>query len=60
MILNNDLVRGAAEAARYIGLTQRQVYHMAEKGHLPVIRKGKTLFFRKSELDTAFSSNEGR
>nr|WP_246605093.1 helix-turn-helix domain-containing protein [Aquisediminimonas sediminicola] len=43
-------------AAEYTGLTERQIYHMAEDGRLPVIRKGKRLFFRKSELEAAFRS----
>ncbi|UUL84303.1 hypothetical protein [Sphingomonas qomolangmaensis] len=29
---------------------------MVEGGHLPVIRKGRKLFFRKSELEQAFRS----
>lgn len=56
-MLNTDLIAGAKGAGRYIGLTDKAVYHMVEKGHLPVIRKGKRLFFRKSELDAAFRSD---
>lgn len=55
-MLNNDLLSGAKAAAAYIGETPRAVYHMAERGHLPVIRKGRKLYFRKSELERAFSS----
>lgn len=55
-MLQNDLVAGARGAAAYIGLTERQIYHMVEGGHLPVIRKGRKLFFRKSELEAAFRS----
>ena len=55
-MLSNDLLSGAKAAAIYIGETQRAVYHMAEKGLLPCIRKGRKLYFRKSELERAFSS----
>lgn len=55
-MLANDLLLGAKAAAEYIGETPRAVYNMAEKGLLPVIRKGRKLYFRKSELDAAFSS----
>ncbi|MCO5794015.1 MAG: helix-turn-helix domain-containing protein [Blastomonas sp.] len=55
-MLNNDLIRGAKAAADYIGETPRAVYHMAETGTLPVIRKGRKLYFRKSELEAAFRS----
>ena len=56
-MLTDDLLPGADAAATYIGLTRRAIYHMVEAGHLPVIRKGKRLYFRKSELERAFSSN---
>lgn len=55
-MLANDLLPGAKAAAEYIGETPRAVYNMAEKGLLPVIRKGRKLYFRKSELDAAFRS----
>jgi len=57
IVLSDDLLNGAKAAAEYIGETQRAVYNMAEKGHLPCTRKGRKLYFRKSELDRAFSSN---
>ncbi|WP_333839298.1 helix-turn-helix domain-containing protein [Novosphingobium sp.] len=55
-MLNSDLLNGAKAAAAYIGQTPRAVYHMTEKGLLPVIRKGRRLYFRKSELEAAFRS----
>ncbi|MCC4252246.1 helix-turn-helix domain-containing protein [Sphingobium naphthae] len=55
-MLGNDLIAGANAAASYAGLTARAVYHLVEQGRLPVIRKGKRLYFRKSELDAAFRS----
>ena len=53
-MLANDLLSGANAAAAFVGLTPRAVYHMVEAGHLPAIRKGKRLYFRKSELEAAF------
>ena len=55
--LANDLLKGADAAAAYIGLSRRVVYRMSETGEIPVIRKGGKLFFRKSELDSAFASD---
>ena len=55
-MLADDLLPGANAAAAFIGVTPRQLYHLVEAGHLPAIRKGKRLYFRKSELERAFSS----
>lgn len=55
-MLRNDLISGARAAAGECGLNTRQIYHMVEKGELPVIRKGRRLYFRRSELDAAFRS----
>lgn len=56
-MLSNDLLSGAKAAAAYIGETPRAIYHLTEKGRLPVIRKGRKLYFRKSELEAAFRSD---
>jgi hypothetical protein len=58
-MLSDDLLKGAEAAAAFLGpvVTPRSVYHMVEQGHLPVIRKGRTLFFRKSDLEFAFTSS---
>ena len=56
-MLCNDLRAGAKSAADYIGATPRCVYAMSEKGLLPCIRKGRKLYFRKSELEAAFRSD---
>lgn len=55
-MLSNDLLAGAKAAAHYIGGTPRAIYHMVENDQLPCIRKGRKLYFRKSELERAFSS----
>lgn len=55
-MLSEDLLAGATAAAGFVGVSPRAIYHMTEAGHLPVIRKGKRLYFRKSELEAAFRS----
>lgn len=55
-MLNQDLIHGAKAAAEYCGLPRRVIYHLVEKGELPAIRKGKALYFRRSELERAFTS----
>lgn len=52
--MNMDLIEGASNAAAFTGLTRRKIYRLAEQGHVPVIRKGRRLYFRKSELERAF------
>jgi len=56
--VENDLIEGAEAAAKLLGLTKRQVYHMVAKNRLPCTRIGTRLFFRKSELDRTFSAND--
>ena len=55
-MLKDDLVTGAKGASDFTGLSARSIYHMVEKGQLPVIRRGARYYFRKSELEAAFSS----
>lgn len=52
-----DLIPGAQGAAEYLGISRSQVYHLVNQGHLPAIRKGRSLYFRKSELEAAFQSD---
>lgn len=52
-----DLVAGAKGAADYLGIQPSSIYHMTRMKQLPVIRKGKRLYFRKSELEAAFQSD---
>lgn len=58
-MLSADLIKGAKAVENETGgvITARQVYHMVEQGHLPVIRKGRALYFRRSELEAAFRSD---
>lgn len=56
-MLADDLLPGAKAAAAFLGMTTRAVYHMVEAGRLPVVRKGRRYYFRRSELERAFSSD---
>jgi len=56
-MIKDDLIVGARAAAEHIGLSPRFVYSMVERGDLPVIRSGKRLLFRKSELDRALTGH---
>lgn len=56
-MLADDLLPGAIAAAAYIGVTPRAVYHLVEAGHLPAIKKGRKLYFRKTELEAAFRAD---
>jgi hypothetical protein len=58
VMLCNDLLTGANAAASFIGVAPRAVYHMVEVGQLPVIRKGRRLYFRKSDIEAAFRSEQ--
>ncbi len=55
-MLSKDLLSGAGAAANYLGVSRRAVYYLVEGGHVPTVRKGGRLYFRKSELERAFSS----
>lgn len=55
--MNQDLVSGAKGAAEYLGITPNAIYHLTRHGQLPVIRKGKRLYYRKTELEAAFQSD---
>jgi excisionase family DNA binding protein len=55
-MLADDLLAGAEAAASYIGVKPRSVYHMVETGQLPCVRMGRKIYFRKSELERAFSA----
>ena len=55
-MLSCDIIRGTKAAAEYLGFTERQLWHMVYEGRVPHVRKGRRLFFRKSELDRSFAA----
>ena len=46
-----DIVWGAEAIGRCLGLTERQVFHHADRGTLPIGKFRNRLFARRSELD---------
>lgn len=56
-MIKDDLIVGARAAGEHIGLSQRFIYAMVERGDLPVIKSGKRLLFRKSELERALTGS---
>ncbi len=58
-MLGTDLIKGAKGVEEYSNglIDARQVYRMVDAKILPVIRKGRTMYFRKSELEAAFKSD---
>ena len=61
-MLLDDLIKGAkgVESETLGRIKARQIYHMVENGQLPVIRKGRSMYFRRSELEAAFRSEAGQ
>lgn len=56
-MLSDDLLEGAAAIGRYIGKSERSTFHLIYNQQIPVIRKGRRIFARKSELEAAFRSD---
>lgn len=56
--MNSDLIIGADNAALFTGLPRRTIYRLVDEGHIPAVRKGRRLYFRKTELERAFSTQE--
>lgn len=55
--LADDMLRGAAEIAAFLGFKERQVYHLSD-GRLPVFRIGAILCARKSTLTEWIAEQE--
>ena len=54
--LKEDLIAGGAAIAAFIGQSERATWHLIYQGELPIIRKGRRVFARKSELERAFTA----
>lgn len=48
--LADDLMVGAKPIAKFMGLTERQIFYMAEIRQLPIFKIGNKLAARKSKL----------
>lgn len=56
----SDLIFGADQIAKTLGLTRRQVYHAAASGHIPSFRIGATICVRRSTLLAWFEDQEAK
>lgn len=54
--LANDILKGVREIAQFLGMTDREVYHLASKNAIPVKRLPgvNTIYSRKSALRAIF------
>lgn len=48
--LRADTLRGIAEIADFLGETERRVYYQAERGMLPLFKRGAIWYGRKSTI----------
>ncbi|MFB2553702.1 helix-turn-helix domain-containing protein [Ensifer soli] len=48
--LADDILKGAEEIARFLGMDRRAIYFAVSKGRLPTFRIGTSVFARKSTL----------
>lgn len=53
-----DLLYGMAAIGEHIGLTARQVEHLAAKGGLPTFKLGGTVCARRTTLAAHFEARE--
>lgn len=49
-----------SEVAQYLRVNPQTVYRKAKAGALPVVRIGRAIRFRKSELDNWLQASSGR
>ncbi len=55
----DEVLYGAAEIGRVLGLSRRVVYHRAAAGHLPTFKIGSTLCAKRSSIATWLASCDG-
>ncbi|MGP1273980.1 MAG: hypothetical protein ACQRW7_01025, partial [Caulobacterales bacterium] len=53
---DQDFLWGAQAIAQFLGLTERQVFHHAERGTLPIGKVANRLFARRSTLEEFLNS----
>lgn len=56
--LAEDILRGAAAIAEFMGSPRRVIYHQASKGNLPTFRMGDIVCARKSTLRAWIAAQE--
>lgn len=53
-----DVTMSAEEVAKYIGCTKQNVHKKKDAGQLPFHKVGRTVYFKKSEVDAASKVNQ--
>jgi excisionase family DNA binding protein len=54
----SDLLYGARAIAGYLGVSQKQVYHLIETKRIPAFKVGKVVCSRRSTMDAALDHLE--
>lgn len=58
--LADDVLKGAAEIATFLGEDRRAIFYAISKGRLPVYRIGESIRARKSALRAWVAEQEAR
>jgi len=57
MDLADDILIGVTAISRYVGKTERAVYHMIYTDRMPYFKIGAKIHARKSQLDATFRAS---
>lgn len=55
IIMSTKEVLTASEAAIVMGVSESRIRHMASDNEIPYYKKGKSVYFRKTELERALT-----
>lgn len=55
---DNDRLLTVPEAAEYLRLARQTLYNMVNRGEIPYLKAGRSLRFRKSDLDRWLSTGK--
>lgn len=53
----NDLVKKSAEVCKYLKMKVPTLYQLTHRREIPCCKKGKTLYFKKDEIDRWMSED---
>lgn len=55
--MSHHLLKGAKEAAKALGLSPREIYHLLDQGLIPARKLGGRWYFHREELLDSFRIN---
>lgn len=58
--LADDLLQGADDIAKFMGLSRRQAYHLAAAGRIPVFKMGAIVCARRSTILSWIAEQEAK